>query len=86
MDISDVFVTEGIPHFTYVEPPNYNEILIDVKKTGKPVVIEGQSGTGKTSTITRILADIKDKIEFTYYSARKRDDVVNILKLMYPSV
>ena len=82
MDITDVFVTEGIPHFTYVEPPNYNEILIDVKKIGKPVVIEGQSGTGKTSTITKILSDIKDKIEFTYYSARKRDDVVNILKLI----
>ena len=82
MEISDVFVTEGIPHFTYVEPPNYNEILIDVKKVGKPVVIEGQSGTGKTSTITKILSEIRDQIEFTYYSARKRDDVSNILKLI----
>ncbi len=82
MDITEVFVTEGLPKFTYVQPPNFNEILIDVKKVGKPVVIEGQSGTGKTSTILKILSDIKDEVNFTYYSARKREDVINILKLI----
>lgn len=48
--LEDVFVTEGVPQYTFVKPPNYNEILVDIRKTGKPVIIEGQSGTGKTST------------------------------------
>ncbi|MES2727192.1 MAG: TIR domain-containing protein [Bacteroidota bacterium] len=82
MDITEVFVTEGLPKFTYVEPPNYNEILVDVKKVGKPVIIEGQSGTGKTSTILKILSDIKDETPFTYFSARKREDLINIVKLI----
>ena len=82
MELADVFVTEGRPHFTFVEPPNYNEILIDVKKKGKPVVIEGQSGTGKTTTILSVLEKIQDEVPFTYYSARKRDDVTNINKLI----
>ncbi|MES2773887.1 MAG: TIR domain-containing protein [Bacteroidota bacterium] len=82
MELTDVFVTEGLPYLTYVNPPNYHEILIDVKKKGKPVVIEGQSGTGKTSTILQILSELKTSIEFTYLSARKRDDVITILKLI----
>lgn len=25
--VEEVFVTEGVPHFTFVKPPNYNENL-----------------------------------------------------------
>jgi hypothetical protein len=82
MELTDIYVTEGLPYLTYVNPPNYHEILVDVKKKGKPVVIEGPSGTGKTSTIMQILSEIKNEVEFTYLSARKRDDVVTILKLI----
>lgn len=81
MDLSNVFVTEGVPYLTYVKPPNYNEILLDMKKVGKPVVIEGQAGTGKTSTVLKIIDDLKDKVIFKYLSARKRDDLLEILKL-----
>jgi MoxR-like ATPase len=49
--LEDVFRTEGVPEFTYVRPPNFNEILVDIRNTGKPVIIEGQSGTGKTTTV-----------------------------------
>jgi hypothetical protein len=82
MELTDVFVTEGLPGLTFVEPPNYHQILIDVKKKGKPVVIEGQAGTGKTTTILKILEDIQDDVSFTYLSARKRDDVLTIVKLI----
>ena len=82
MELTDVFVTEGRPQFTFVEPPNYSEILIDVRKVGKPVVIEGQSGTGKTTTIKKILEDIENEIQFKYFTARNRDDVVSILKII----
>ena len=52
--LEDVFVTEGVPTKTFVRPPNYNEILVDVRRPGKPVVIEGQSGTGKTTAVKKI--------------------------------
>jgi Cdc6-like AAA superfamily ATPase len=57
--LEDVFVTEGVPQYTFVEPPNYVDILIDVRKLGKPVIIEGQSGTGKTTAIKRIIQQVE---------------------------
>jgi len=46
--VEEVFVTEGVPQYTFVKPPNYNEVLVDMRRPGKPVIIEGQSGSGKT--------------------------------------
>lgn len=82
MDLAEVFVTEGFPHLTYVEPLNYYEILIDVKSKKKPVIIEGQTGTGKTSTILKILSDIKEEIHFEYLSARNIDETTKINQLI----
>ena len=80
LNVEDVFVTEGVPEFTFVEPPNYNDILIDVRKAGKPVVIEGQSGTGKTTAIKRILRQIGTE-KVVYLSARKPEEVERIADL-----
>ena len=56
--LEDVFVTEGVPEFTFVRPPNYTALLVDLRRQGKPVVVEGQSGTGKTTTVKKALAEI----------------------------
>ena len=69
--VEEVFVTEGIPQYTFVKPPNYNEILIDVRKRGKPVIIEGQSGTGKTTTVKKIIEQLGGDTPFIYLSARE---------------
>jgi len=58
MNLEDVFVTEGVPQFTFVRPPNFSGLLIDIRRTGKPVIVEGQSGTGKTTTVKQALAEI----------------------------
>lgn len=57
-NLEDVFVTEGVPEFTFVKPPNYIALLVDLRRKGKPVVVEGQSGTGKTTTVKKALAEI----------------------------
>ncbi|MEO9477109.1 MAG: TIR domain-containing protein [Cyclobacteriaceae bacterium] len=81
VNIEDVFVTEGFPELTFVYPPNFYNILIDIKRKGKPVVIEGQSGTGKTTAILKILEEISGIVQFKYLTARKRDDVAEVFKL-----
>ena len=58
-----VLVTEGLPKFTFVKPPNYNRILLDICGPGKPVILEGQSGAGKTTCVKRIIADLADSHE-----------------------
>ena len=53
--VEEVFVTEGVPAYTFVPPPNFNDIFLDIRHPGKPVLIEGQSGTGKTTCVKKIL-------------------------------
>lgn len=80
-NLEEVFVTEGVPMYTFVKPPNYNEILIDIRKVGKPVIIEGQSGTGKTTTVKKILEQLAQNVGIIYLSARKSTDVEEIVKI-----
>ena len=75
--LEELFVTEGVPAYTFVKPPNYGEIFVDIRREGKPVIIEGQSGTGKTTCIRKVLEQLGDK-SASYLSARKAADVSRI--------
>lgn len=77
--VEEIFKTEGVPEFTFVKPPNYNEILVDMRSAGKPVIIEGQSGTGKTTIAKKILQQAFPNQEFQYLTARKPSDMQTIL-------
>lgn len=79
--VEEVFVTEGIPQFTFIKPPNYNEILLDIRRKGKPVIIEGQSGTGKTTTVKKIIIQLSGDIGISYYTARQPNDMLNIKRV-----
>jgi hypothetical protein len=81
INLENIFVTEGLPKYTYVQPPNFNDIYIDFRHFSKPVVIEGASGTGKTSIVLKILERINKKNEYIYYTARKQADLINIVRL-----
>jgi hypothetical protein len=81
MNLETIFVTEGVPHLTFVQPPNFNDIYLDIRHYSKPVIIEGQSGTGKTSLVLKVLERLDKKKEFTYLTARKQNDIINIFRL-----
>lgn len=80
--LEDIFVTEGVPQYTFVKPPNYNDILVDIRKKGKPVIIEGQSGTGKTTTAKRIIQQLNGAFNLIYLTARNFDDISTINDLI----
>jgi hypothetical protein len=75
--VEEVFVTEGIPQFTFVRPPNFNEILLDIRHPGKPVIVEGQSGTGKTTCVRKVLEQLAGTAP-EYLTARQATDVHRI--------
>ncbi|MGH2624738.1 MAG: hypothetical protein ACRDE7_13800, partial [Sphingobacterium sp.] len=79
--VEDVYRTEGVPEFTFVRPPNYEELLVDIRNPGKPVIVEGQSGTGKTTTVKRIIEEVLPGRGFEYLSARKTRDIPRIIEL-----
>lgn len=75
--LEEVFVTEGLPQLTFVRPPNFQEIQLDMRHPGKPVIIEGQSGTGKTTCVRKVLEAMADG-RTEYLTARAADDVTRI--------
>jgi hypothetical protein len=75
--VEEVFVTEGLPQFTFVKPPNFNEILLDIRHPGKPVIVEGQSGTGKTTCVRKALELLGGSAP-EYLTARSATDVHRI--------
>lgn len=79
--VEEVFRTEGVPEFTFVKPPNFNEILVDVRNAGKPTIIEGQSGTGKTTVAKKIIEQAFPQGGFGYLSARSSKDIGKIIDL-----
>lgn len=80
--LEEIFVTEGVPTVTFIKPPNFNKILVDVRTQGKPVILEGQSGTGKTTCIKRIIQQIDDDQKSVYLSGREQNDEIKIVDIV----
>jgi hypothetical protein len=79
--VEEIFKTEGVPEFTFVKPPNYNDIFVDIRNAGKPTIIEGQSGTGKTTVAKKIIEHAFPYGGFGYLSARSPKDKSTILDI-----
>ncbi|MGO8218871.1 TIR domain-containing protein [Rhizobium ruizarguesonis] len=73
--LEEVFRLSGVPTHTFVHPDKYDEIKVSVRTPGRCMVIEGPSGIGKTTTITKVLADLGKSKDATFLSARKPADV-----------
>lgn len=84
--VEEVFVTEGVPQFTFVTPPNFTEILLDIRRPGKPVIVEGQSGTGKTTCVKKIIERLGEGATATYLTARDAAHVSEIARVAQMSV
>jgi Cdc6-like AAA superfamily ATPase len=83
--VEEVFVTEGVPQFTFIDPPNFSNILLDVRRPGKPVIVEGQSGTGKTTCIKKVLERLGTGFTATYLTVREAADVSAISRIICDS-
>jgi ABC-type transporter Mla maintaining outer membrane lipid asymmetry ATPase subunit MlaF len=75
--VEEVFRLSGVPTYTFVPPQRYDEIKVSVRTPGRCLVIEGPSGIGKTTTITKVLTDLGLYDRVIILSARKQADVEN---------
>jgi hypothetical protein len=73
--LEEVFRLSGVPTITFVHPERYDEIKVSVRTPGRCLVVEGPSGIGKTTTITRVLADLQVVEQVTSLSAWRPSDV-----------
>jgi hypothetical protein len=56
--LEEVFRLSGIPTYTFVEPDQYNEVKVSLRTPGRCLVIEGPSGIGKTTTVTKAISEL----------------------------
>ncbi len=73
--LEEVFRLSGVPTVTFVEPQRYEEIKVSVRTPGRCLVVEGPSGIGKTTTITKVLSELEIIDAVTSLSARRPADV-----------
>jgi len=74
--LEDVFKLSGVPEVTFVEPVEFPRLLVALRTPGRGVVIEGPSGIGKTSAVTKALARLEPESgqSVLRLSARRQDD------------
>ncbi len=79
--LEEVFRTSGNPEYTFVEPTEYNKLLVAIRTPGRGVVVEGPSGIGKTTCVLNVIAKLGFQKQVTLLSGRKEDDIVLINEL-----
>jgi hypothetical protein len=73
--LEEVFRLSGVPTYTFVEPPRYDAIKVSIRTPGRCMIIEGPSGIGKTTSITKIIDELGKKNEVISLSARRPKDL-----------
>ena len=72
--LENVFKKSGVPTHTFVEPVEYNSLLVSVRTPGRGTIVEGPSGIGKTTSVRRIIMSLADPDSITSLSGRNPED------------
>jgi hypothetical protein len=79
--VQDVFKVSGVPTHTFVRPSAFTRLRVALDTPGRGVVIEGPSGIGKSTAVTKVLEDLGVGDKVTMLSARDVGDVEYITHL-----
>jgi hypothetical protein len=73
--VEDVFKVSGVPTYTFVRPSSYNRLKVALRTPGRGVIVEGPSGIGKSTAVTKVLEEFELEGRVTQLSARDPADV-----------
>jgi hypothetical protein len=79
--LQQVFVQSGLPTYTFVQPVEYDRLLVALRTDGRSIVIEGPSGIGKTTAVANAITAAGLSHKVLSLSARKKDDIKLIREL-----
>lgn len=81
LKVQDVFKVSGVPTHTFVRPSSFNRLKVALDTPGRGVVIEGPSGIGKSTAVTKAMEDLGVEDKVTWLSALDVGDVEYIAHL-----
>lgn len=79
--VQNVFKTSGAPTYTFVQPREYQRLMVNLRTPGRGLVVEGPSGIGKTTAVENALKELGLSENVTQLSARIPGDVEYIADL-----
>ena len=79
--LQEVFVLSGVPTHTFVKPVEYTQLLVALQTAGRGIVVEGPSGIGKTTAVSKAIVEAGLDDHVLPLSARKQADVEFIAEL-----
>jgi hypothetical protein len=73
--IEEIFKVTGVPTHTFVEPSEFGQLKVALRTSGRGVVVEGPSGIGKSTAVTKALEALELDKDVAKLSARNPQDV-----------
>ena len=70
-----------MPTYTFVEPTEFNQLVVALRTPGRGVVVEGPSGIGKTTALMRAIEHLGLSKNVLTLSARRSEDIEIINEL-----
>lgn len=84
--LQEVFKVTGVPTYTFVEPTPFPALKVALDTPGRGVVVEGPSGIGKSTAVTRALESLDLGTSVVKLSARdpRDSDYISLLPELTP--
>lgn len=79
--MEEVFKVSGVPTHTFVRPSAFDRLKVALRTPGRGVIIEGPSGIGKSTAVTKVLEELHLGGKVTMLSARDPLDAEYIAML-----
>jgi hypothetical protein len=81
LQVEDVFKVSGVPTHTFVRPSSFDRLKVALRTPGRGVIVEGPSGIGKSTAVTKVLEELGLDAKVTMLSARDPIDAEYIAML-----
>ena len=63
LSINDIFQLNGPPSITFVEPPRFGELKLELRTMGTGLIVEGPSRVGKTTAVRKAMEALNVPID-----------------------
>jgi MoxR-like ATPase len=75
LPLEEVFKIGGVPTHTFVQPAEYARLKVALRTPGRGLIVEGPSGIGKSTAVSRALDELGVDAGVQPLSARNPGDV-----------